>query len=141
MNNAWFLLGDGLIGKQKEGLSIGGFLSSMLAIMLANYAEHTTVTNSLCSKSFTSNQEQIIDGVRATDDGLIFVVMDGSTSNTFKSVLHVLKNFKKEFVIKMGGKTVLEFDQVSVSYTYLENVIYNVYSDILVSFCNKTMTA
>ena len=80
---------------------------------------------------------QIIDGVRATDDGLIFVVMDGSTSNTFKSVLHVLKNFKKEFVIKRGGKTVLEFDQVSVSYTYLENIIYNVYSGILVSFCNK----
>ena len=36
MNNAWFLLGDSLIGKQKEGISIGGFLSSMLAIMLAN---------------------------------------------------------------------------------------------------------
>ena len=52
--------------------------------------------------------------------------MDGSTSNTFKSVLHVLKKFKKEFVINMGGKTVLEFDQVSVSYTYLENIIYNV---------------
>ena len=45
MNNAWFLLGDGLIGKQNEGLSIGGFLKSMLAIMLANYAEHTSVTN------------------------------------------------------------------------------------------------
>ena len=67
--------------------------------------------------------------------------MDGSTSNTFKSVLHVLKKLQKESVINMGSKTVLEFDQVSVSYTYLENIIYYVYSDILVSFVTKIMTA
>ena len=137
MNNAWFLLGDGLIGKQKEGLSIGGFLSSMLAIMLANYAEHTTVTNSLYSMLFMSNQTQILDGVRATDDGLIFVALDRSKKETFKSALEVLKKFKKEFVKNMGGKTVLEFDKVSVYYTYLENTIYNVYSDIFISFCTK----
>ena len=52
MNNAYFLLGDSLIGKQKEGISIGGFLSSMLAIMLASYAEHISTTASLNSQKF-----------------------------------------------------------------------------------------
>ena len=36
-------VGSILIGKQNKGLSIGGFLSSMLAILLANYAEHSTL--------------------------------------------------------------------------------------------------
>ena len=71
MNNAWFLLGDGLIGKQNEGLSIGAFLSSMLAIMLANYAAHTFVTSALFSKIFTHNDVQIIDDVRVKDDWLV----------------------------------------------------------------------
>ena len=73
MNNAhaWFKLGNSLIGKQKEGLAIGGFLSSMLAIMLANYAEHSTITSSLYgSKCFYKNS-QVLDGLRTTDDGLI----------------------------------------------------------------------
>ena len=62
----------------------------MLAIMLVNYAEHTTVTNSLYLNFFTSNQVQIIDRVRATDDGLIFVVIDGSKRDTFRLALDVL---------------------------------------------------
>ena len=95
MNNARFLLGDGLIGKQNEGLSICGFLRSMLAIMLANYAEHTSVKNSLYSKIFTHNNVQIIDGVRATDDGLVFVVVNKLNLNTFKSALTTLKICKK----------------------------------------------
>ena len=76
MNNAWFKLGNSLIGKQKEGLSIGGFLSSMLAIMLANYAEHSTITSSLYGSKFFHKNSQILDGLRATDDGLIFIAID-----------------------------------------------------------------
>ena len=59
--------------------------------MLANYASHTNVTTSLYAKFFTSNQVQIIDGVRATDidDGLIFVVIDRVKRDTFKMVLEL----------------------------------------------------
>ena len=78
MENAWFCLGELLIGKQKEGLSIGGFLSSMLAIMLANYAEHMAIMSmaTINTHKFFSDNTQIIDGVRATDDGLNFIVLD-----------------------------------------------------------------
>ena len=40
MKNCFFLLGRKSVLKQIKGLSIGGHLSSALAIMLANYAEH-----------------------------------------------------------------------------------------------------
>ena len=80
---------------------------------------------------------QIVDGLRATDDGLVFVVVNKLRLHTFKIALAVLRKIKKEFVKNMGGKTVPEFDQVSLLYTYLENIIFNVYTDILVSFNNK----
>ena len=97
----------------------------MLAIMLANYAEHTSVTSTLYSSIFIHNKVQIVDGVRATDDGLVFVVVNKLRLQTFNNALLILKKFKKEFVKNMGGKTVLEFDQVFLSYTYLKNIIIN----------------
>ena len=139
MNNAWFLLGDSLIGKQKEGISIGGFLSSMLAIMLANYAEHISITASLYSHKFLYEKAQIINGVRATDDGLIIVVLNKLWPKTFLKALHILKRFKQEFVHNMGGRTVLEFDRVAMEYTYLEILIVNVHSDLLILFQNKNL--
>ena len=136
MNNAWFRLGSSLIGKQNEGLSIGGFLSSMLAFMLAiwNYAEHSTITSSLYGTKFFKNDIQILDGLRATDDGLIFVVVDRRWTNCFKLAFNLLLFFKN-----MGGKVTLEFDNIASKYIYLENINinFNAYSDIFVSFHNK----
>ena len=83
---------------QKEGLSIGGFLSCMIAIMLANYADHTSVTCALYSSKFIHNKVQILDGVRATDNGLVFVVVNQLKLRKFNNALSVLKTFKKEFV-------------------------------------------
>ena len=37
----------------------------------------------------------------------------------------------------MGGRTVFEFDKVAMEYTYLENIVVNVYSDLLILFQNK----
>ena len=37
----------------------------------------------------------------------------------------------------MGGKVTLKFDSMALKYIYLENIIFNVYSDILVSFHNN----
>ena len=137
MNNAWFKLGNSLIGKQKEGLSIGGFLSSMLAIMLANYAEHSTITSSLYGSKFFHKNSQILDGLRATDDGLILIAIDKRVKKCFRSALDLLKFFKKCFVKKMGGKVTVEFDNISNEFVDLENIIINVHNDILVSFHNK----
>jgi hypothetical protein len=137
MKNAWFRLGPSLIGKQNEGLSIGGFLSSMLAIMLANYAEHSTITSALYGTKFFKNDTQILDGLRATDDGLIFVAIDKNSTHCFKVAFNLLLLFKKKFIAKMGGKVTLEFDSVALKYIYLENIIFNAYSDIFVSFHNK----
>ena len=137
MENAWFCLGESLIGKQKEGLSIGGFLSSMLAIMLANYAEHMAIMSSINRHKFFSNDTQIIDGVRATDDGLIFIVLDMRQTDIFPKALNILKVFKREFVKYMGGKIILEFDPVNNKYSYLENIVINTYNSILIMFFNK----
>ena len=43
-DNCVFLLGEKLILRQRKGIAIGGHMSSALAIMLANYAEHMSLS-------------------------------------------------------------------------------------------------
>ena len=44
--------------------------------MLANNAEHMSITTSLYLHTFFKNEVMTINGVRATDDALIFTVGD-----------------------------------------------------------------
>ena len=75
MNNCFFLLGKTGLFRQIKGLSIGGHLSSALAIMLANYAEHMSLTFPSNSVILSQEGSPLIDGIRITDDGLILVVI------------------------------------------------------------------
>ena len=97
----------------------------MLAIMLANYAENSTITSALYGTKFFKNDIQILDGLWATDDGLIFVVVDKRSTHCFKLAFNLLLLFKKNFFAKMGGKVTLEFDSMALKYIYLENIIFN----------------
>ena len=109
--------------------------------MLANYAEHSTITSALYGTKFFKNDTQILDGLRATDDGLIFVAIDKNSTHCFKVAFNLLLLFKKKFIAKMGGKVTLEFDSVALKYIYLENIIFNAYSDILCHSITKILSA
>ena len=105
--------------------------------MLENYAEHMAIMSTINNHKFFSDDAQIIDGVRPTDDGLIFKVLDMRQSDIFPKALNILKVFKREFVKNMGGKIILEFDPVNNMYSYLENIVINTYNSILIMFFNK----
>ena len=75
MKNCFFLLGRKSVLKQIKGLSIGGHLSSALAIMLANYAEHMSLGFPSNNLLLSPDGSLLIDGIRITDDGLIITVI------------------------------------------------------------------
>ena len=134
--NGWFLLGESLIARQKAGLSIGGHLSSAEAIMLANFAEHKALSSSLYQHKFFYRGIRVIDGVRATDDALIFTVGDVRNPNCLVESKKILELFKALFLAIMGN-LVLEFDDHADCYEFTENIITNVFSEIIVSYNNK----
>ena len=76
IKNGFFLLGENLVMRQKKGISIGGHLSSALAIMLANYAEHRALSAMTADTSLCANKWDSIGGLRITDDGLILVAVN-----------------------------------------------------------------
>ena len=70
-DNCFFLLGERLVLRQRKGIAIGGHLSSALAIMLANYAEHMSLCALMSHKVMDVSSYDMIGGLRITDDGLL----------------------------------------------------------------------
>ena len=65
MKNCIFKIGKKCIMKQLKGLSIGpgGYLSSALALMLANYAEHKSLTAPSLRIILTPLGHCVLDGI------------------------------------------------------------------------------
>ena len=74
--NGFFLLGKHLVLKQLKAISIGGHLSSALAILLANYAEHMALTVISGYLKLYISGMHVIGGLRITDDGLLLVALN-----------------------------------------------------------------
>ena len=108
--------------KQLKGLSIGGHLSSALAIMLANYAEHRSLMSPLSNIIYSPLGSCVIDGLRITDDGLIIVALD-STSQSRNHAIDVKNAFVADFEIATGLSLNLIFADLSQCYHIFENTV------------------
>jgi hypothetical protein len=125
MSNAYFRLGvRDQIMRQTAGLSIGGHLSSALAIMLANYGEHMALSSIYSSNFFSVFDKLIIEGVRIVDDGLLFFANDKLNCNWEIEFGFVLELFLKWFGHFTGNTLNLVFDKLSSSYEFLENKLF-----------------
>ena len=113
VRNCVFKLGKFCIMKQLKGLSIGGHLSSALAIMLANYAEHRSLTSPSSNIIYSPLGSCVIDGLRITDDGLIIVALD-STSQSRNHAIDVKNAFVADFEIATGLSLNLIFADLSL---------------------------
>lgn len=71
-------------------------MSSALAIMLANFAEHKALFLVQSWKYFRDEKKSslIIDGVRITDDGLIFVAYHGLNKEVPSKVYSIIHDFQ-----------------------------------------------
>ena len=95
-----------------------------------------SIATSLYSHTFFKNEVMTINGVRATDDALIFTVEDSRDPEWASKSKRKLEIFKSLFLAIMGNLT-LEFDDYSDSYEFTENVVINTYCDIVVTYNNK----
>ena len=134
LDNCYFMLGQHTLIKQNKGLSIGGQLSSALAIMLANYAEHKTLSE-LFTGNILRNQEGllIIDGLRITDDGLIFVVINRCVQGE-DFAFQVISAFIAKFEQFTGHSLNIILAKQSNEYQIFENSVINLNSKVVVMF-------
>ena len=112
VRNCVFKLGKFCIMKQLKGLSIGGHLSSALAIMFANYAEQKSLTSPSSSIIYSPLGSCVIDGLRITDDGLIIVALD-STSQSRNHAIDINNAFVADFETATGHSLNLIFADLS----------------------------
>jgi len=138
LDNCFMLLGSFIIIHQKSGIPMGGFLSSMLSIMLANYAEHKMLSDPCCKQHFIheASDRLIVRGLRSTDDAIIIIATNKSQTfnlTIFKDIfLHWFNNFS-------GNTLDLEFPDTKESYEFLESVIFNFGNKIVVKHHNKNI--
>ena len=132
MKNCFFLLGRKSVLKQIKGLSIGGHLSSALAIMLANYAEHMSLVFPSNNLLLSPNGSLLIDGIRITDDGLIITVIKKSQPVTI--AVKMLEAFIRDFEINSGRSLNIVLADLSRIYHIFENTVVNTGCQIIVRF-------
>ena len=72
--------------------------------------EYSSIISSLYGPKFFYNNNQILDGLRATDDRLILIDMDERVKVVFILVFKVLMLFKNLIRI-MGGIVIFEIDK------------------------------
>ena len=122
-DNCVFLLGEKLILRQKKGIAIGGHMSSALAIMLANYAEHMSLSAMVNYSVMGLKCNEIIGGLRITDDGLIFVAVNRKWRQATKLCAMVLDLFVGLFMTFSNGSLNLIFEDYCRVYEFLENLV------------------
>ena len=132
MENCIFKIGKQCIMKQLRGLSIGGYLSSALAIMLANYAEHKSLTAPSSRIIHSPLGYCVVDGIRITDDGLIIVALH--SHQNMETAVEIKKAFVADFEMATGHSLNLVFSDLSTTYDIFENTVINIGSDIIVRF-------
>ena len=132
MKNCFFKIGKHMVMKQLKGLSIGGFLSSALAIMLANYAEHLALSE-VNSVFYAPSGMRVIDGLRMTDDGLIIIVINRKL-HLQNHATYVLNTFVSKFEDNTGNSLNIIFSEPSTLYHIFENSVVNTRRNIIVGF-------
>ena len=136
-DNCFFLLGERLVLRQRKGIAIGGHLSSALAIMLANYAEHMSLCALMSHKVMDVSSYDMIGGLRITDDGLLFVVVNKQWKNADELAMMILEVFVGLFMFFSGKTLNLIFEDYCDKYEFLENLVYHKNASILVRFNSK----
>ena len=136
-DNCVFLLGEKLILRQRKGIAIGGHLSSALAIMLANYAEHMSLSAMVNYTVMGLKCNDIIGGLRITDDGLIFVAVNRKWRQATKLAAMVLDLFVGLFMTFSNGCLNLIFEDYCRVYEFLENVVFHNNDKFVVRFTSK----
>ena len=124
-DNCVFLLGEKLILRQKKGIAIGGHMSSALAIMLANYAEHMSLNAMVNYSVMGLKCNEIIGGLRITDDGLIFIVVNRKWRHAAKLAAMVFELFVRLFMVFSNGSLNLIFEDYCRVYEFLENLVFH----------------
>ena len=133
-DNCVFLLGEKLILRQKKGIAIGGHMSSVLAIMLANYAEHMSLSAMVNYTVMSLKCNMIIGGLRITDDGLLFIVVNRKWTHTAKLAAMVLELFVQLFMVFSNGSLNLIFEDYCRVYEFLENLVFHNHDKVVVRF-------
>ena len=136
-DNCVFLLGEKLILRQKKGIAIGGHMSSALAIMLANYAEHMSLNAMVNYSVMGLKCNEIIGGLRITDDGLIFIVVNRKWRHAAKLAAMVFELFVRLFMVFSNGSLNLIFEDYCRVYEFLENLVFHNNDKVVVRFNSK----
>ena len=134
IKNGFFLLGENLVMRQKKGISIGGHLSSALAIMLANYAEHRALSAMTADTSLRANKWDSIGGLRITDDGLILVAVNKYWADKNIVAANILNIFVDLFMLFTNRSLKMIFEKYAKRYEFLENVIMHHKDKVYVRF-------
>ena len=96
--NCFFLLGENMVMRQRKGIAIGGYISSALAILLANYAEHMAMSTMMEKRFMNVQGSDLLGGLRITDDGLVLITVDRRWQNHEKIAATILKKFISLFM-------------------------------------------
>ena len=134
IQNGFFLLGKQLVLKQLKGISIGGHLSSALAILLANYAEHMALTVISGYPQMYISGMHVIGGLRITDDGLLLVTVNKLWPNNFQTAAIILNIFVELFMFFTNRSLLVLFEDYSKKYEFLENIVVHHKDSVYVRF-------